>query len=105
MSQTFTKPGWPLPCKACTSGSSEPAELSGPHCLATYCEQGAASYHLLGTCTFVSPNPPAAGQEVEVDMENDSLTDIASGRVFKLKPLGEVSFGSPAALPNRMSAL
>ena len=25
-----------------------------------------------------------------MDMENDTLTDIASGRIFKLKPLGEV---------------
>lgn len=31
-----------------------------------------------------------AGQEVEVDMENDTLTDVESGRVYKLKPLGEV---------------
>lgn len=31
------------------------------------------------------------GQEVEVDMENDTLTDIASGKVYHLKPLGEVS--------------
>lgn len=29
------------------------------------------------------------GQEVEVDMENDTLTDVESGRVFRLKPLGE----------------
>ncbi len=32
-----------------------------------------------------------AGQEVEVDMENDTLTNVASGKVYKLKPLGEVS--------------
>ena len=40
------------------------------------------------------------GQEVEVDMENDTLTDVASGKVYKLKPLGEVrpeSLWTPAA--------
>lgn len=31
------------------------------------------------------------GQELEVDMENDTLTDVASGRTYRLKPLGEVS--------------
>ena len=30
------------------------------------------------------------GAEVEVDLENDVLTDLASGRTFQLKPLGEV---------------
>ena len=30
------------------------------------------------------------GAEVEVDLENNVLTDIASGRTFELKPLGEV---------------
>lgn len=29
------------------------------------------------------------GQEVEVDMDNDVLTDIASGKQYNLKPLGE----------------
>ena len=33
---------------------------------------------------------PNAGSEVEVDMANDMLTDISSGRTFSLKPLGEV---------------
>lgn len=32
-----------------------------------------------------------AGQEVEVDMENDTLVDVQSGKTFHLKPLGEVS--------------
>ena len=31
------------------------------------------------------------GREVEVDMENDTLTDVASGKVYHLKPLGEVN--------------
>ena len=31
------------------------------------------------------------GQEVEVDMDNDTLTDIQTGKIFNLKPLGEVS--------------
>ena len=31
-----------------------------------------------------------AGQEVEVDMENDTLVDVQSGKTFHLKPLGEV---------------
>ena len=30
------------------------------------------------------------GDVVEVDLENDILTDIATGRTFQLKPLGEV---------------
>lgn len=30
------------------------------------------------------------GQEVEVDMENDTLTDVESGKIYNLKPLGEV---------------
>ena len=32
----------------------------------------------------------AAGQEVEVDLENDILTDIASGKQYPLKSIGEV---------------
>lgn len=31
-----------------------------------------------------------AGSEVEVDMANDVLTELSSGRTFSLKPLGEV---------------
>ena len=31
-----------------------------------------------------------AGREVEVDMERDVLTDLATGKEFPLKPLGEV---------------
>ena len=30
------------------------------------------------------------GAEVEVDLEADRLTDLATGRTFSLKPLGEV---------------
>jgi len=33
------------------------------------------------------------GAEVEVDLEADRLTDLATGRTFSLKPLGEVRFG------------
>ncbi len=29
------------------------------------------------------------GAEVEVDLEADRLTDLATGRTFSLKPLGE----------------
>jgi 3-isopropylmalate/(R)-2-methylmalate dehydratase small subunit len=32
----------------------------------------------------------ATGQEVEVDMENDVLTVLESGKQYNLKPLGEV---------------
>lgn len=32
-----------------------------------------------------------AGQEVEVDLEKDVLTDIASGKQYPLKSIGEVS--------------
>lgn len=32
----------------------------------------------------------AAGQEVEVDLEKDILTDIASGKQYPLKSIGEV---------------
>ena len=31
-----------------------------------------------------------AGREVEVDMDRDVLTDLATGKEFPLKPLGEV---------------
>jgi hypothetical protein len=31
------------------------------------------------------------GQEVEVDMVNDVLTDLATGKKYSLKPLGDVS--------------
>jgi len=31
------------------------------------------------------------GEEVEVDMENDMLTVLASGKKYNLKPLGDVS--------------
>ncbi len=31
------------------------------------------------------------GQEVEVDMENDVLTVLETGKQYNLKPLGEVS--------------
>ena len=36
------------------------------------------------------------GQEVEVDMVNDVLTDLATGKKYSLKPLGDVS--GPACL-------
>lgn len=32
-----------------------------------------------------------AGQEVEVDLEKDILTDIASGKQYPLKSIGEAS--------------
>jgi len=32
----------------------------------------------------------STGQEVEVDMDNDVLTVLESGRQYNLKPLGEV---------------
>ena len=32
-----------------------------------------------------------AGQEVEVDLEKDVLTDIASGKQYPLKSIGEVT--------------
>ena len=32
------------------------------------------------------------GNEVEVDMEKDVLTDLATGKKYNLKPLGDVSF-------------
>ena len=32
-----------------------------------------------------------AGQEVEVDLEKDILTDITSGKQYPLKSIGEVS--------------
>ena len=35
-----------------------------------------------------------AGQEVEVDLEKDVLTDIASGKQYALKSIGEVSMFS-----------
>ncbi len=31
------------------------------------------------------------GREVEVDMENDVLTDLTTGKKYSLKPLGDVS--------------
>lgn len=31
------------------------------------------------------------GNEVEVDMVNDVLTDISTGKKYSLKPLGDVS--------------
>jgi 3-isopropylmalate/(R)-2-methylmalate dehydratase small subunit len=34
----------------------------------------------------------STGSEVEVDMVNDVLTDIATGKKYSLKPLGDVSF-------------
>jgi hypothetical protein len=34
------------------------------------------------------------GQEVEVDMVNDVLTDLATGKKYSLKPLGDVSLGA-----------
>ena len=39
----------------------------------------------------VTPCQPCAGQEVEVDLEKDVLTDIASGKQYALKSIGEVS--------------
>jgi len=33
------------------------------------------------------------GDEVEVDMEADVLTDLATGKKYSLKPLGDVSVG------------
>ena len=33
----------------------------------------------------------STGSEVEVDMENDVLTDLSTGKKFNLKPLGDVS--------------
>lgn len=38
----------------------------------------------------------ATGQEVEVDMDNDVLTVLESGKQYNLKPLGEVR---PAQAP------
>jgi len=38
------------------------------------------------------------GDEVEVDMENDVLTDLTTGKKYNLKPLGDVSFPSPFGL-------
>ena len=32
------------------------------------------------------------GNEVEVDMEKDILTDLSTGKTYSLKPLGDVSF-------------
>ena len=37
-----------------------------------------------------SANHNVAGQEVEVDLEKDILTDIASGKQYPLKSIGEV---------------
>ncbi len=34
----------------------------------------------------------AAGDEVEVDIEKDVLTQLSTGKTFPLKPLGEVIF-------------
>ena len=39
----------------------------------------------------MTPVCDAAGQEVEVDMETDTLTDLETGKTYSLKPLGEVS--------------
>ena len=36
------------------------------------------------------------GREVEVDMVNDVLTDLTTGRKYSLKPLGDVSGGHEA---------
>ena len=33
----------------------------------------------------------STGQEVEVDMEADTLTDLSTGKTYSLKPLGDVS--------------
>lgn len=41
------------------------------------------------------------GREVEVDMVNDVLTDLTTGKKYSLKPLGDVSGG---AAPRRAGA-
>jgi hypothetical protein len=38
------------------------------------------------------------GQEVEVDMDNDVLTVLESGKQYNLKPLGEVRLRRPAVI-------
>lgn len=35
----------------------------------------------------------STGSEVEVDMENDVLTDLKTGKKYNLKPLGDVRAG------------
>lgn len=40
----------------------------------------------------------ATGQEVEVDMENDVLTVLESGKQYNLKPLGEVCLARAPAV-------
>lgn len=46
----------------------------------------------------------ATGQEVEVDMVNDVLTNLSTGKQYSLKPLGDVSafFFAAAALSGRL---
>ena len=38
----------------------------------------------------------AAGDEVEVDIEKDILTQLSTGKTYPLKPLGEVSDCKPS---------
>jgi hypothetical protein len=39
----------------------------------------------------------AAGEEAEVDMEKDVLTNLTTGKTYPLKPIGEVRPWPPAA--------
>lgn len=46
------------------------------------------------SCAYVKPVLTlewCSGQEVEVDLEKDVLTDIASGKQYPLKSIGEVN--------------
>ena len=73
--------------------SSTPAKQTSVY--VTPCKQVSCCEPELWVLAPVTHDPVcAAGSEVEVDMKNDVLTDLSSGRKFSLKPLGEVRSGA-----------